>query len=219
MGRSTLAATSGKCSFIHVPPHSSGTTTKPFYRGGNRFRPARAEAEKEDHWLKGSPWTFLTSKSHRHSIKNHAASTCKTYPSLRTFPHSHRDMSVAGRGELARTPTVTEVGRGPNPAGSYRSVLESGSCMEKPTKLLGGGYQGKGEENMAWKKKKEPKKQKELSVTATVKGVGNGVRAPEGRVTGPRPCRGSSTTPGPAASAQPHGPQEPWSDLSFRQSP
>lgn len=75
MGRSTLAATSGKCPFIHVPPHSSGTTTKPFYRGGNRFRPARAEAEKEDHWLKGSPWTFLTSKSHRHSIKNHAAST------------------------------------------------------------------------------------------------------------------------------------------------
>lgn len=69
------------------------------------------------------------------------------------------------------------------------------------------------------KKKKEPKKQKELSVTATVKGVGNGVKAPGGRVTGPRPCRGSSTTPGPAASAQPHGPQEPWSDLSFRQSP
>lgn len=68
-------------------------------------------------------------------------------------------------------------------------------------------------------KKKEPEKQKELSVTATVKGVGNGVRAPDGRVTGPRPCRGSSTTPGPAASAQPHGPQEPWSDLSFRQRP
>lgn len=69
-------------------------------------------------------------------------------------------MSVAGRGELAREPTVTEVGRGPNPAWSYRSVLESGPCMEKPTKLLGGGYQGKGEENMAWKKKKSQRNRK-----------------------------------------------------------
>lgn len=58
-------------------------------------------------------------------------------------------MPVAGRGKLARTPTVTEVGRGSNPAGSYRSVLESRPCMENPTKLLGGGYQDKGEENMA----------------------------------------------------------------------
>lgn len=115
MGRSTLAATSGKCSFIHVPPHSSGTTTKPFYRGGNRFRPARAEAEKEDHWLKGSPWTFLTSKSHRHSIKNHAASTCKTYPSLRTFPHSHRDMSVTGRGEFSKDTYSHRGGEGTKP--------------------------------------------------------------------------------------------------------
>lgn len=66
-------------------------------------------------------------------------------------------------------------------------------------------------------KKKEPKKQKELSVTGRVKGVGKGVRGPVEPVIGPRPCRGPSNTPGSATSAQPHGPQEPWSDLSFRQ--
>lgn len=126
---------------------------------------------------------------------------------------------MTGRRELARTPTVTEVRRGPNPAGSCKSVLESRPCMEKPTKLLGGGYQDKGEENMARKKKKKRKKRaKETERTFC---DWNSERSSE-RCKGPREqgdrVQASAQTPGSAASAQSHRPQEPWSDLSFRQS-
>lgn len=68
------------------------------------------------HWLTGSSWTFLTSRSHRHSIKkNHAGSTCRMDPSLRTLPHSHPGHASGWEGRIGKDTYSHRGGEGTKP--------------------------------------------------------------------------------------------------------
>lgn len=96
----------------------------------------------------GSPWTFLTSRSHRHSIKNHAGSTCSMDPSLRTSPPNHLKHAGGWEGRISKDTYSHRGEEGTKPYRVLQVCPGVWTMHGKLTKPLGGGYQGKGEENM-----------------------------------------------------------------------